>query len=174
MSALPKPSIYVQPAVPRRRRKTRLSRSSNRPLEQPENVTIKTTPSSYTSQFPDVKRLPVKLRVLLLLQKSSFGLAFGLIATSVAVYVSTVRIPEMWSKQYRDLETLQRQERQLVAINESLKHELAQQAQQEENNLELITSDNTIFIPPAPVHLQSEQANLTQQQVSAQNIPMGY
>ena len=128
-----------------------------------------------TAKFPQVQPLPAKLRVLLLLQKSSLGLALILIATSIAVYVSTVRIPELWSKKYQDLETLQRQERQLVATNESLKHKLAQQAQQEDSNLALINSKNALFIPPASPS-QRQPTNLKQKltSVDPQNMPMGY
>ena len=180
MSALPKPLIDIQPTPPHPyssrknsfRRNSRQSRSSDRPLTQQQSPIT----SGKTYSFPPIKQLPTKLKVLLLIQKSSLGLAFMLIATSIAFYLSTVHIPELWSKKYRDLETLQRQERHLVAINESLKHKLAQQAEQEENNLPLITSDNTIFIPPASLPSPPQPTNLAQKQkqVLDQDIPMGY
>ena len=173
MSALPKPSTYTYPTpskhYPSRqkslRHKTKQSHSEKRANEH----------SSPISQFPPVPPLPAKLKALLLLQKSSLGLAFVLIASSIAVYISTVRIPELWSQKYQDLETLQRQERELVATNESLKHKLAQQAQQEDSNLVLIGAKNTLFIPPAS--LSSSKSNHPQQklkQINLNEIPMGY
>ena len=190
MSALPKPFIdnYSTSSKHYSSRQTRQKRLRRKAQQfQPEDwTTDRTRPqltvtshsktsSSQTYKFPQVQPLPVKLRVLLVLQKSSLGLAFMLIATSIAVYVSTVRIPELWSKKYQDLETLQRQERQLLATNESLKHKLAQQAQQEDSNLALITSNNTIFIPPAPLS-PSKPTQLKQSlmPVYPKDIPMGY
>ncbi|MGK7937609.1 MAG: hypothetical protein AB4206_17720 [Xenococcaceae cyanobacterium] len=173
MSALPKPSTYTYPTPSKHysakqkslRRKTKQSNSENR-------ASHRTSP---ISQFPPAQPLPAKLKALLLLQKTSLGLAFVLIASSIAVYISTVRIPELWSKKYQDLETLQRQERELVATNESLKHKLAQQAQQEDSNLILIGSKNTLFITPAS--LSSPKSNHPQQklkQINLNKIPMGY
>ena len=190
MSALPKPFLdnYSTPSKHYSSRQTRqksLSRKARQSqlrdltaVQPPKGTLARSTvtshnkTSSQTAKFPSVQPLPVKLRVLLLLQKSSLGLAFILIATSIAVYVSTVRIPELWSKKYQDLETLQRQERQLVAANESLKYKLAQQAQQEDSNLALIKSNNALFIPLS----QSKGTNPQQKlmPVESQNIPMGY
>ena len=194
MSALPKPFIdnYSTPSKRYSSKQTR-QKSSRRKVQPSQSRDLNAAEStkatlpqqkaanhskislSQTAQFPPVQPLPAKLKVLLLLQKSSLGLSFILIATSIAVYVSTVRIPELWSKKYQDLERLQRQERQLVATNESLKHKLAQQAQQEDSNLTLINSKNTLFIPPASLS-QKQSTNRTQKTTSVdpQNIPMGY
>ena len=187
MSALPKPSIddYSIPAKHYSSRRTRYrknslsskvrqSQSKDGAFPQSSDRALQRS-SPQTFQFPQVQPLPAKLKVLLLVQKSSLGLALILIASSIAVYVSTVRIPELWSKKYQDLETLQRQERQLVAANESLKHKLAQQAQEKDSNLALITSNNTIFIPQAPPS-QPKQTNLEEdlRETSLKNMPMGY
>ena len=188
MSALPKPSVDHYP-IPSKHyssrrtksrknslsRKAQQSQSSDRALRASfaDRALEPSTPQ--ISQFPKAQPLPAKLKVLLLLQKSSLGLALILIASSIAVYVSTVRIPELWSKKYQDLKTLQRQERQLVAANESLKHKLAQQAQEKDSNLALINSNNTIFIPqasssqPKPINLKQEL-----KETYPQNMPMGY
>ena len=194
MSALPKPFIdnYSTPSKHYSSRQTR-QKSSRRKVQPSQSRDLNAAEStkatlpqqkaanhskispSQTAKFPQVQPLPAKLKVLLLLQKSSLGLAFILIATSIAVYVSTVRIPELWSKKYQDLERLQRQERQLVATNESLKHELAQQAQQEDSNLTLINSKNTLFIPPASLsQRQSTNRKPKLTSVDPQNMPMGY
>jgi hypothetical protein len=123
-----------------------------------------------------VKQLPVKIQILLFLQRGSFVLAFTLIASSIAIYISTVRIPQIWSKEYRNLETLQRQERQLTAINETLKQKIAQQAENAENNLVPLTSTNAIFLPPASIVSQSDAntARDSQNHLLTRNIPLGY
>ena len=173
MSALPKPSTYTY-TTPSKHYPAR-QKSLRRKTKQPQSEKRANERTSPISQFPPVQPVPAKLKALLLLQKSSLGLAFILIASSIAVYISTARIPELWSKKYQDLETLQRQERELVATNESLKHKLAQQAQQEDSNLVLMGSKNTLFIPPAS--LSSPNSNHSQQksrQINLNKIPMGY
>lgn len=191
MSALPKPSTYSYPTPAKNySRKPKSLRRSKQPnhlnnqtnirandrIFEPETTEIKEsktqTVSTQTSQFPQIQQLPVKLKSLLFWQKSSLGLAFTLIAASVAVYVANVRIPEIWSQKYEQLEILQRQERELTAANESLKHKLAQQAQNQETNLTLVTSNNTIFITPAS--LSQPPSSKTQPEVKLNNIPMGY
>jgi NADH:ubiquinone oxidoreductase subunit 5 (subunit L)/multisubunit Na+/H+ antiporter MnhA subunit len=128
------------------------------------------------ADLPKVKQLPVKIQILLFLQRGSFVLAFTLIASSIAVYISTVRIPQIWSKEYRNLETLQRQERQLTAINETLKQKIAQQAENAENNLVPLTSTNAIFVPPASIVPRSgaNSAKNSQNHWLARDIPLGY
>ncbi len=128
------------------------------------------------AELPKVKQLPVKIQILLLLQRGSFVLAFTLIVSSIAVYISTVRIPQIWSKEYRNLETLQRQERQLTAINETLKQKIARQAEKAETNLVPLTSTNAIFLPPASIIPQADAnaARDSQNHLLTRNIPLGY
>ncbi|AFZ35386.1 hypothetical protein Sta7437_1828 [Stanieria cyanosphaera PCC 7437] len=151
MSALPKPTFPVQNYS--LQSNSGRSRQRKKYRSQPSSSHHKTNQVSNSSvaKLTNKKILPVQLQILLFLQKSSFGLALVLIASSIAVYVSNVRIPQLWSKQYNNLETLQRQERQLVAINESLKHEIAQQAQEKNNQFVSLSVDNAVFVRPASI-----------------------
>ena len=124
MSALRKPVFPA--ASPRRQRSQRKKRTAgyhpkanNTRANNNRQGTSVVAPSTQNSAVS--QRLPVKLQVLLLLQRSSLGLAIISMAASVGLYISTVRIPQLWSQEYQNLETLQRQERQLTAINETLK-----------------------------------------------------
>ena len=78
--------------------------------------------------FPRSNKLPSHLKTLSLLQKGSFGLAIASMTASVGLYVSTVQIPKLWSQEYQHLEDLQRQERQLISINETIKYQIAREA----------------------------------------------
>lgn len=188
MSALPKPSLYSYPTPATKRYSKKRSSRYKTQVEQKQNLTDSRTLdrasegetkesktqtfSAQIAPFPSTPQLPEKLKLLILWQKSSLALAFTLIAASVAFYIANVRIPEMWSKKYEQLEILQRQERELTAANESLKHKLAQQAENKENNLTLVTSNNAIFIPPASI--SQPKLNKKQPETNLNEIPMGY
>jgi hypothetical protein len=86
---------------------------------------------------------------------------------SISLYVSTVKIPQLWSQEYQHLEDLQQQERQLVAVNETIKYQIAQEAGK---NKSLIISkpESAIFINPAqvktrkPADLQQTQSKIAE------------
>lgn len=115
--------------------------------------------SSRPTQLHQSLKLPIKLQILLLLQKGSFGLALISMATSLGVYISSVRIPQLWSQEYQNLENLQRQERQLTAINETLKYQIAQQAREQKQNLTWQKPEEAVFVTPATVE-ENSQVNL--------------
>jgi hypothetical protein len=100
--------------------------------------------------FSSSNTLPNKFKALSLLQKASFGLAIASMTTSIGVYISTVRIPKLWSQEYQHLENLQRQERQLIAINETIKYQIAYEARQD-SNLSVSMPESAVFVTPAKV-----------------------
>ncbi|MEL4896985.1 hypothetical protein [Crocosphaera sp. Alani8] len=99
------------------------------------------------------KRLPLALEFLLLLQKSSTTITCGLVAITLGVYGWTVYAPTQWSQEFSKLKTLQRNERQLAATNESLKHKMAQQAEQPGSGLTSPKPHKSIFLTPAEVSI---------------------
>ena len=100
--------------------------------------------------FPQQNKLPPNLKLLSALQKTSFGLALASLLTSTGLYISTVQIPQLWSQEYRTLEDLQLQERELIAINEKIKYQIAREASQNAG-LAISKPDSAVFIPPAKV-----------------------
>lgn len=123
------------------------------------------------SRFPKPKQIPVYLQILMLLQRGSLGVAGFSVVTGIILYLSTVSIPQQWSKEYRNLEILQRQERQLTTIGESLKYKISQQARQFQ--MSPITSQNTVFIKPNTVAV-NPQTNQDSQEKSLKKINLGY
>jgi hypothetical protein len=177
MSAVPHPSFPV-PSYPQKNTASSRHNLNRQKISKENTVTTNVSHISPISNrnLTRPKRLPAELQILLLLQKGSFILAFTLIATNISVYLSTVRIPQLWSQEYRNLETLQRQERQLTVTNETLKHQMAQQAGKEEKDLVPLTTANVIFMKPAstvtPPNIDLSQKD--NNQLVARDITLGY
>jgi hypothetical protein len=65
-----------------------------------------------------------------------------------------VYIPKVWDKEFGKLEALQRHERDLLATNETIKHQLARQAENPATGFTAPRPFQTIFLrrsPTAPV-----------------------
>ncbi len=152
----PNPSIKSHPR--RQRSKRRKLTPGYHPLAN-KQTQAKSTVSTATLHTAKTQPVPVQLRLLLLLQKISFVLALLSTATSLGLYIATVSIPQLWSQEYKKLETLQQQERQLTAINESLKYQLARQAEQQNNNLSLQQPNDAVFLAPASVNTNQLEDN---------------
>jgi hypothetical protein len=104
-------------------------------------------------------------------QQSSTLITFCLSVGALAVYSWTVYSQQLWGREYQRLETLQRNERQLVTASESLKNQLAGQAATSESGLILPSSENTIFLQTAPAR-QINPIPVTTP--SASPKPLGY
>lgn len=100
--------------------------------------------------FRSANNLPQNLKTLSQVQKGSFAVAIATMTASICLYASTVQIPKLWSQEYRHLEDLQLQERQLVAINETIKYQIAREASGDEN-LNIAAPESAVFIRPAKV-----------------------
>ena len=121
------------------------------------------------------QQMPVWLRSLSFLYKGSSVIAFCLITINLAVYAWTVYIQQLWSQEYQKLENLQRDERNLVATNETLKNKLAKKAENPEIGLVAPNSKNTIFLKSAPEpHLNSPKPTNINENVSEAANPLGY
>jgi hypothetical protein len=113
------------------------------------------------------------LQLLIWLQKGSSCVAAVTVLSSISIYITTVRIPQMWTQEYENLQELQLQERQLVVVNESLKYEIAQKAQQSKSEMSNISPENTIFLKPNSVAPQPKE-EVSSENDPWQSIPLGY
>ncbi len=118
--------------------------------------------------------IPGWLRSLILLQRCSDLMAFLLFAAILSVYSWTVYTQQQWTQEYRKLETLQRNERHLTTANESLKNELAQQAERPATGLVTPNTANTILLPPAPQRQFVASPSQTPDSESMVKTPLGY
>ncbi|NEQ22655.1 MAG: hypothetical protein F6K28_26435 [Microcoleus sp. SIO2G3] len=139
MSAVPKFPLPTPRLRPRR--------SASAPPSRARLVA--TSPRSTVRSLPVTRSTPKWLRLLILTQRSSSIVTFALVGLTLAVYGWTVYAQELWGRQYRQLEALQRQERQLTTANEALKQNLAQQAEQPNSRLTAPNPSSMIFLQPA-------------------------
>ena len=144
--------------------KPRMSRSSLPHKEGGQRV----------EKLPSRQNLPIWLRTLLFLQRSSSVASFFLISATLALYGCTVYTQQMWSQEYRKLETMQRHERLLTATNEVLKTQLAKQAERPDTGLVAPNPANMLFLSPAPQRPPKEAPKGNSEPKPAPNLPLGY
>lgn len=126
------------------------------------------------SQASTQHRKPVWLTALIFLQHVSSVATFGMVTASLVVYIWTVYTQQLWNREHRKLVTLQRNERQLIGVNESLKEQLAQQADAADNGLVAPMLESSLFMKPAPgPYLQPVPKEPTANQVELK-APVGY
>lgn len=137
-------------------------------------VTAPASRMSTVKRFPAIRAMPLWLRLLIQAQRGSLIVAFVLVTATLFVYSSTVYTQQLWSKEYRKLKTLTRNEREMIATNESLKNQLALQGEQPGSGLVPQTPDSTIFLQPALQRSASSPSNNLPQTEVAPKTPLGY
>ncbi|EAZ91183.1 hypothetical protein [Crocosphaera chwakensis] len=143
------------PTPPPTRYRRRQKATPTRTYQSVAPKTVTRRPSESRSKVTRLptkpKRLPLALQFLLLVQKSSTTFTCGLVAITLGVYAWTVYAPTLWSQEFSKLKTLQRNERQLTSTNESLKHKMAEQAEQPGSSLTAPNPHQSIFLAPTEV-----------------------
>ena len=167
MNAATKPHPSPQKVVPLKPKRTRKEKLS------PELYPV--TRGSI-EKLPARKNFPLWLRSIFLLHNTVSLLTFTLIAASLGIYAITVHTPQTWSKEYKKLRTLQRDERQLTATNETLKNQLARQAEKPETGLVDPSSNNApLFLPAQPLpQVKPEQTPVPSSETIIETTPLGY
>ena len=117
-------------------------------------------PHSLISRQRNRLKKPGWLRFLLLIQHGSSLVTLCLVISTLIVYAGVVYSQQQWSSNYEQLKKLQRTYRHLIATNESLKNQLAEQAEQPETGLVAPDPDNTIVLPsPSQVPSPNQKNN---------------
>lgn len=132
------------------------------------------TAQGSVKRLPNNRALPLWLRSLMGAQKSLSILTWGLATAVLSVYGQTVYSQQLWSQEYRKLETLQRDERQLTAASELLKNQIAQQAEGSRTGLVPANPANTLFLQPAPQRPAPVAAPAPVVANPASSAPIGY
>ena len=104
----------------------RPSRPPTKQSKTPALSVVSPKAKSTINSLPSQSSTPlsVKLQCLLTLQRGSSIFTASVVALTLGIYAWTVYVPKLWSKEFRKLETLQSYERQLVAMDETLKNQL--------------------------------------------------
>ncbi|ALF52515.1 hypothetical protein ACX27_06115 [Nostoc piscinale CENA21] len=147
-----------------------------------KNLSVPTTKgspeltASKVSHVPIAEVLPNWLLRLYTVHRYSSVVTFLLVAVALVVYGWTVYSQERWNQEFRRLQNLQRNERQLTTTNAMLKNKMAEEAEKPSAGLVSPTPDKTIFLPSAPDTANSALSNTrpnspVQQPTSS---PLGY
>lgn len=123
-----------------------------------KNQEVKTIPQS--------QQLPLGLKLLLLLQKSSSICSLLLVIIALTIFGLTLKIPQSWDTEYKKLKTLQRQERQLTVTNENERNNLIEQTKADDHSLVYPKPENIVFLSiltpennQDPITQESESVN---------------
>jgi hypothetical protein len=111
--------------------------------------------------------------VLLRFQQTASLMTLLLAAGVLITYGWTVYIQQRWGQQYDRLETLKKQERQLISANEVLKNQMADQAENPKSGLLLPDPSNAIFLTPAPQRPEVKPTTVPSTEPSPTR-PLGY
>lgn len=144
-----------------------------------QSKTVQPNSQSDSLQLPVVptaKVLPTWLLRLYTIHRYSSIVTFLLVAIALVIYGWTVYSQEMWSQEFRRLQNLQRNERQLTTTNAMLKNKMAEEAEKPITGLVSPTPDRTIFLPsasstPNPTLTETKPKSPKLQPTS---LPLGY
>ncbi len=89
-------------------------------------------------------------------QNLSIATTILLTAAVFGIYGWTVYAQDQWNQQYKKLEHLKRQERQLTTAEEALDNNLIRSVQQQPGDLIRERPEQSIFLPAAPLRPKRE------------------
>ncbi|MEO1761480.1 MAG: hypothetical protein AAFR83_05780 [Cyanobacteria bacterium J06629_18] len=100
--------------------------------------------------MPDGSKVPLWLMRWNSLHRHTAVITFLLVSSTLIVYGWTVYSQHLWSRSYKELQDLQRNERQLTKHDETIKNKMAQEAEKPHSGLVSPTPANTIFLQESP------------------------
>ena len=158
----PKPQRSPQPLD---RQSKRLSTSRQPAI----NKNVKRLPR--TNSFP----LPLWLRVLIVTQKLSIVMTVMLTISVFAIYGWTVYAQEQWNQQYKKLEQLKRQERQLTTAEGVFDNDMLRSVQKNSGELVRERPEQSIFLQAAPLRPKRDvPATVSELPKNKPNESLGY
>ena len=158
----PEPQRSPQPLD----RKSKRGQASRQPAN---NRNVKRLPR--TNSFP----LPLWLRLLITTQKLSIAATVSLTVSMFIIYGWTVYAQEQWNQQYKKLELLQRQERQLTNAAGSFNNEMLQSIQKKPGDLVRESPEKSIFLQAAPLRPKREvPSTVSEVPKNKNNESLGY
>ena len=158
----PEPQRSPQPLD----RKSKRGQASRQPAS---NRNVKRLPK--TNSFP----LPLWLRVLMTTQKLSIAATVLLTISVFVIYGWTVYAQEQWNQQFKKLEQLNRQERQLTNAAGSFDNEMLQSVQKKPGDLVRESPEKSIFLQAAPLRPKREvPSNVSELPKDKNNESLGY
>lgn len=124
--------------------------------------------------MPNRMPLPVWLRALKKVENFSVVVALLLVSSAVVTYGWAVYSQQLWGKNYSRLDTLRRDERQLLKGSELMKNDIARRTDPKRYGLVPLTSDHIVVIPPAPLRPARSTPNMGPDPKAKPITPIGY
>ncbi|MEO1429615.1 MAG: hypothetical protein AAFS12_06365 [Cyanobacteria bacterium J06632_19] len=124
--------------------------------------------------MPDGSKVPVWLMRWNSLHRHSAVMTFLLVSATLVVYGWTVYSQHLWSRSYKKLQELQRDERQLTKHDEILKNRMAIEAEKPHSGLVSPTPGNTIFLEETTPSSSQENDKQMKETVEQPSNAMGY
>ncbi len=125
-------------------------------------------------QLPQPHSVPAWLRSLLTVQQGAMVLFASMLGLSAIVYGYTVYTQSLWRNQHGQLQRLQLQESQQGIMNERLKQDMAQAAEQPTSGLIAPNPDRLVFIPSAPQRPTKPLPAVPSPRTPPSQLPLGY
>ncbi|BAZ14193.1 hypothetical protein NIES4071_60330 [Calothrix sp. NIES-4071] len=118
--------------------------------------------------------MPAWLLRLCSLQRYTSVLSFLLVVATLIAYGYTVYSQQLWSKLYRNLQELQRNERQLTITNNALKSKIAAEAENKSTGLVSPSPASQLFIDAAPDSKPDTSSTVVNTIPQQNSTPIGY
>jgi hypothetical protein len=121
-------------------------------------------------------RMPVPgwLKLLKKVEKISLMVTFGLVGGAVATYGWAVYSQQQWGMNFSNLNTLRRDERQLLKSSELMKNDIARRNDPKQYGLVPRNAEHIVVIPPAPLRSALPTRNPGPDQKAKPITPIGY
>jgi hypothetical protein len=151
-------------------------RSSVAKGSSPESQVVGFNHTQHQQQVRQFSRnlAPAWLKSLLTIQRGSSILFGSVLGLSVIVYGYTASTQGAWKTQHKQLKRFQAQEQQQAVMNENLKQEMAQTAEQPASGLVDPSPDRLVFIPSAPQRPAKSLPTPPSQSPPKSKLPLGY
>lgn len=150
--ALRKSRSAVALPIPMKKKGKRSSKSTSSKSISAKSIPFAARNSRTTLQaMPDRMPLPGWLRLLKNTEKASLIVAFGLVSAAVATYGWAVYSQQQWGNSFSHLNTLRRDERQLLKSSELMKNDIARHNDPKQYGLVPRNAEHIVVIPPAPL-----------------------
>jgi hypothetical protein len=124
--------------------------------------------------MPDRMPLPGWLRLLKKTEKISLVVTFGLVSAAVATYGWAVYSQQQWGTSFSHLNTLRRDERQLLKSSELMKNDIARHNDPKQYGLVPRNAEHIVVIPPAPLRSALPTRNSGPDPKAKPITPIGY
>lgn len=151
----------------------RLPRSLRSPMPLSTPLKGRSLRSSLKA-MPDRMPLPVWLRALKKIENVSVVVTLLLVSSAVVTYGWAVYSQQLWGKNYSRLDTLLRDERQLLKGSELMKNDIARHSDPKQYGLVPRTSDHIVVIPPSPLRPALPTRNMGPAPNAKPIMPIGY